>query len=332
MAGTCQQGRAEVLRIEGINTEERAESGVAARSQAFAAARRTAISRAFGRLGVAPRPLNAEERELAIAFLEPRDEIVAPHFYRATFTVGVDTNVLFGRMPGLTIEPDREADMPDWVLVVPIHRHDDGIAVWQSEDGWTRMWLKPAVGAATTFMTSVPDDEDAKTLTPVRLARDGAGVLATLARKYGAPAVVLAALARTSTESGVSHGRLQAVFWSPRTGRRDFEYLIKAEANRDVILQQAAAALHAGVRKAWAEGRREGKTIVTARMRIASSAQWRDHVARMERISGLEVETKRLRSGEAEVELLFAGSRDQLIEVLTRQGFIRNQHSERGEH
>jgi hypothetical protein len=182
-------------------------------------------------------------------------------------------------------------------------------------------------------MTTVPDDEDTRMVTPARLEREGAQVLAGLAKKYRAPAVVLAALDRSGpvVGAGAATARLQAIFWSSRTGRKDFDYSIEAGRDRDAALSSAASALHMAVRQAWSDKRRKPKTSITVRMPVASQTQWRRDVALLEGISGLEVEIKRLNESVAEAELLFAGSRARLFEALSRRGFIGNRNSKQGE-
>lgn len=83
---------------------------------------------------------------------------------------------------------------PDWVLVIPATRLEDGnLLVWDRSDAWVRQWIVPAkTPKGLRTVAIVGDSEDKRTVAAAQIDNMQSSALRQIARKYNAPAVVLA--------------------------------------------------------------------------------------------------------------------------------------------
>ena len=95
-----------------------------------------------------------------------------------------------GRWP--TYAQGQGLGRPDWVLVVPARRHDDGsVTLWDRSDPWTREWAVPAIIDGLRIVTLIGDDQDARTLTGRSIDEMITDEMQPLMAKYAAPALAL---------------------------------------------------------------------------------------------------------------------------------------------
>jgi hypothetical protein len=83
---------------------------------------------------------------------------------------------------------------PAWVLVVPAKRLEDGtLLVWDRTDTWVRQWIVPEkTPKGLRTVAIVGDSEDKRLIAASQIDNMQSSALKQIARKYNAPAIVLA--------------------------------------------------------------------------------------------------------------------------------------------
>lgn len=98
----------------------------------------------------------------------------------------------------------RSVPRPEWILVIPASRDDQGrLSVWNRDEDWTKSWRVPSIEGRTRIVTLMGDSEDLRTITAE--AFDGMEIapIERVMRKYGAPAIALAVEAEESAAIAV---------------------------------------------------------------------------------------------------------------------------------
>ncbi len=87
----------------------------------------------------------------------------------------------------------RPLPRPSWVLVIPARRAPDGtLSIWRRDDEWTKAWRAPRLVRGIRMVSLFGDAEDRRAVTAEAIDGMLVDSLASVMRKYGAPALALA--------------------------------------------------------------------------------------------------------------------------------------------
>jgi hypothetical protein len=250
----------EAFTVRNVAVDATAENAAAARERALAEGQREAYRRLIARLVPADRHAALPRLgQPAIADLvhnfEVDSEKTSPVRYLARLTVRFK--------PGAVAELVRRAHVPYAetasrpVLVIPLYRAGGALLLWDDPNPWRTAWsaaVEPTADGLVPMIAPKGDLADIRDLGPEQALRRDGERLRAIARRYGAPDILLAyAVLRLDAQQNVPVVDVTATRVAESGAEQTVVYGFTGTAERPVeaLLAEAAAAVRQGIEEAW---------------------------------------------------------------------------------
>lgn len=316
------QGGAGFYKVENVEVSATGGTGAQAKARAVATGRRTAFNRLLARITLAkdrarlPRPDAQSLRDLVAGFVV-EDETARATSYKGRITFRFDKAKVERLLQDADVAFVQGSGRP--VLMLPVWQEGATPLLWDDPNPWRQAWrqVDPKTGSVT-FAQPKGDLGDLQAISGQQALQLNRQALSAIAKRYNASVVL------------VSHARREGNVVKVRVMRFDVDRDAVStvgtyDSNRSrtgmvATAKKIAAAFEAGWKSTNVvpTGPAEKMTVIAPLSGLTYWIRLRDTLARARGVRSQRI--LRLSPAEAEIELTYVGTRDQLRDGLREAG------------